>query len=230
IHPERIAIADGHESLSYGALDERTQRLAGLLRERGVGSGDRIAILSENRREYLELFLGAARIGAVVACQNWRLAEPELRHCLDLVEPRVVFVSPRHAPKLEALGRTGLMFGDAYEAALSTATPEAALSELDPEAPLLILYTSGTTGLPKGALISHRAEIARNLVVHAEFGLAAGDSFVAWSPLYHMGGAEFSLGTLMSGGKVIVVDGFDAARLVEIVAGEQLGWLIRRSC
>ncbi len=87
-----------------------------------------------------------------------------------------------------------------------------------PRTPLLILYTSGTTGLPKGAVISHRAEIARNLVMRAEFGIAAEDAFVAWSPLYHMGAAEYSLGTLMAGGTVIVVDGFDAARLAEIVA------------
>ncbi|MCB1807724.1 MAG: long-chain fatty acid--CoA ligase, partial [Candidatus Competibacteraceae bacterium] len=95
-----------------------------------------------------------------------------------------------------------------------------------PEDALLILYTSGTTGLPKGAVISHRAEIARNLVLRAEFGIAGEDTFVAWSPLYHMGAAECSLGTLMTGGKVIVVDGFDQARLADIVATEELGWLL----
>jgi fatty-acyl-CoA synthase len=80
--------------------------------------------------------------------------------------------------------------------------------------------------LPKGAVISHRAEIIRNLVVRAEFGIATDDTFVAWSPLYHMGAADCALGTLMSGGKVIVVDGFDAPRLAEIVAKEELGWLL----
>ena len=64
---------------------------------------------------------------------------------------------------------------------------------------------------PRARCISHRAEIARNLVLRAEFGIAADDTFVAWSPLYHMGAVDYSLGTLMSGGTVIVVDGFDAA-------------------
>jgi fatty-acyl-CoA synthase len=119
-----------------------------------------------------------------------------------------------------------LTLGPDYDAVVNSTGAAGSPDELDPESPLLILYTSGTTGLPKGAVISHRAEIARNMVLRAEFGIAAEDAFVAWSPLYHMGAAEFSLGTLMAGGTVFVVDGFDVARLAEIVAMEQLGWLL----
>jgi len=229
VQPERIAAEDGVRRFTYGELAGRTRRLAGALAARGVAKGSRVAILSENRLEYLEVFLAAARLGAIVACQNWRLAPPELAHCLDLVDPACAIVSPRWADKLAALGRAGptpLVLGEAYEKALAGGPEDVARREVDPEDPLLILYTSGTTGLPKGAVLSHRAEIARNLVIHAEFGVAADDTFVAWSPLYHMGAAEWSLGTLMSGGKVVVVDGFDRARLAELVATEQLGWLL----
>ena len=137
-----------------------------------------------------------------------------------------MLVSPRHAALAARTGvdiPTSLVLGEAYETALAESDPDAVASpaELDPEAPLLILYTSGTTGLPKGAVISHRAEVVRNMVLRAEFGIAAEDAFVAWSPLYHMGAAEFSLGTLMTGGTVFVVDGFDAARLAEIVAKDR---------
>ena len=191
--------------------------------------GSRIAVLSENRAEYLEVFLAAAHLGAIVACQNTRLAPPELAHCLGLVEPELVIVSPRYADTLAALRRRGagpVVLGAPYERLLVRA-PAAGLPEaIDPEDPLLILYTSGTTGLPKGAVLSHRAEVARNLVLRAEFGIAPDDTFVAWSPLYHMGAAEWSLGTLMCGGKVVVVDGFDRDRLAEIVGSEQLGWLL----
>jgi fatty-acyl-CoA synthase len=231
IHPERLALVEGQRKVTYGELGEQVQRLAHWLRRQGVGQGTRIAILSENRLEYLELFLAAAWLGAIVACQNWRLAAPELAHCLKLVEPAVVILSPRHAERLAAAGvdtPTTLILGEAYEAALAESDPGAVSApvELDPESPLLTLYTSGTTGLPKGAVISHRAEIARNMVLRAEFGIAEADAFVAWSPLYHMGAAEFSLGTLMAGGTVFVVDGFDVARLAEIVATERLGWLL----
>jgi fatty-acyl-CoA synthase len=75
-------------------------------------------------------------------------------------------------------------------------------------------------------VLSHRAQIVRNLVCRAEYGIASSDAFVAWSPMYHMGGTEYSLGTLMSGGTVHVVPGFDAGRLAEIVATEPLGWLL----
>lgn len=229
IHPDRLALVEGDRKLTYCQLAWRVIALAGWLERRGVHQGARVAILSENRLEYLELFLAAAWNGAIVACQNWRLAEPELTHCLSLVEPAAILASPRHAERLSrAPGGipTVLTFGPDYEAVVNANNATGSPVPLDPESPLLILYTSGTTGLPKGAIISHRAEIARNMVLRAEFGIAAEDAFVAWSPLYHMGAAEFSLGTLMTGGTVFVVDGFDAVRLSQIVASERLGWLL----
>ncbi len=239
-HPERIALEDWGSSrggapepprrYSYRELEQRMLRLAAALAARGVSRGDRVALLSENRAEYLEVFLAAGCLGASVACQNWRLSPLELSHCLRLVEPRLSFVSPRHAERMPADAPEAITFGPAYEALLEQAAP-ASLAALeaqpaDAEAALLILYTSGTTGLPKGAVLSHRAEIVRNLVVRAEFGIAPEDTFAAWSPLYHMGAAECSLGALMSGGKVITLDGFDAPRLADVVEQEQLGWLL----
>ncbi len=235
LQPERVALADGARIIRYGELAERTRRLAAVMAAHGVRRGDRVALLSENRREMLEVYLAAARLGAIVACQSWRLAAPELAHCLRIVEPVLALVSPRHAAALAAADATvdAIVFGRDYEQRLDAVDGTdvdrelaAALEEVDPEDPLLILYTSGTTGLPKGAVLSHRAEVMRNLVVRAEFGVAPDDTFVAWSPLYHMGAAECSLGALMSGGAVITVDGFDAARLADIVASEELGWLL----
>ena len=122
--PDRPAVADGRLALSYAQLDERAARLAGALAARGVARGDRVAVLAENRGEFLELFLGCARIGAIACCQNWRLADEELRHCLGLVAPTLLLASPRFAEtagRVAPQGCAALAYGDAYEAALAEA-------------------------------------------------------------------------------------------------------------
>jgi acyl-CoA synthetase (AMP-forming)/AMP-acid ligase II len=240
-HPERIAVEDWGSStgasaaqvrrISYRELERRVRQLAGALSARGLRRGDAVALLSENRSEYLEVFLAAALLGATVACQNWRLSPSELSHCIRLVEPRLMLVSQRYAERLPSNAPERIVFGSEYEglieqSILAPGTASTGSVEVDGEDALLVLYTSGTTGLPKGAVLSHRAEIVRNLVVRAEFGIAPEDTFPAWSPLYHMGAAECSLGALMSGGKVITLDGFDAARLADVVRDESLGWLL----
>ncbi len=224
--PDAPALVQDGRVLSYRVLDDRAGRLAAVLAACGAGAGERVAILAENRAEYLELFLAAARTGAVVACQNWRLAAPELAHCLRLAAPALAIVSERHAAALTRLdhgiART-IVLGGEYEHLLAAAAPLAP-QPLDPETGLLILYTSGTTGLPKGALISHRALLARAMVAAADWGIGP-DAFIAWTPLFHMGAADEALATLLGGGKVLVMDGFDAAALAGAVAGERIGHL-----
>jgi acyl-CoA synthetase (AMP-forming)/AMP-acid ligase II len=94
-YPGRTAIVDGGRSFTYAALNARVNRLAALLRRLDIGRGDRVAILSENRAEYLELMFAAGKVGAIVCALNWRLADPELIHCVTLTSPKASFV-PRH--------------------------------------------------------------------------------------------------------------------------------------
>lgn len=226
--PHKIAIESKAGTLTYRELDQRANRLASHFDSLGIGRGDRVAILSENRSEYLEVHLAAAKVGAIVACQNWRLAPPELEHCIGLVAPRATFVSPRHVgllARLEHKIETRITFGDEYEAALAAADPSPVDRYVDPEDGLLILYTSGTTGLPKGAIISHRAEFARALLRGYEFAIPLGQTAATWMPFYHMSGTDDAIGSLLSGGRVIVLDGFDAAELAELVGRESIAWL-----
>ena len=95
--PQRTALEQGPRRLSYARLDERSNRLCRHLMSRGIGRGERVAILSENRLEYVELLIAAAKLGVIAACQNWRLRDEELAHCLALVTPRLILASPRHA-------------------------------------------------------------------------------------------------------------------------------------
>ncbi|HRP79768.1 MAG TPA: class I adenylate-forming enzyme family protein [Aquamicrobium sp.] len=227
--PDAVAIQTATARLSYRELDERVLRLAAALQARGVARGDRIALLSENRQEYAEIELAAACLGAIVACQNWRLAPGELQHCIDLVEPSLIVASARFedtARTLDLCGRPLLVIERDYEAMLAEAAPLETLPDVDPEDGLVILYTSGTTGLPKGALISHRAEMARNMVLRVDMNARESDGFVAWAPMFHMGSTDQVLGALMSGATVFVIDGFDAEAIVDIIEHHEIGWML----
>ncbi|MCQ4323025.1 class I adenylate-forming enzyme family protein [Stutzerimonas stutzeri] len=226
---DRIALQDTERAYTYREVNERVNRLANLLSSLGVKHGDRVAVLSENRVEYIELQLAAAKIGVIVAAQNWRLAGGELEHCIRLSEPRVVIASPRYQELLDSVphqAESVLCYGSEYEAALADAAATEPEDVAEPEDGLIILYTSGTTGLPKGALISHRAMIARGQIFYIDQGIERDDAFVAWAPLFHMVSTDLSLSGLMRGSKIIVLDGFDPDTLVKVVGKERIGWLV----
>jgi acyl-CoA synthetase (AMP-forming)/AMP-acid ligase II len=228
VSPQAVAFEDGTQVLTFGELDERIRRLANWLRSRGIEHGDRVAVLSENRLEYVEVLFAAARIGAIVACQNWRLAPPELQHCLDLVSPRLVFVSERHAGLLRKVDTAGALvqvFDVDFRDAVAASASELPAADVGSEDGLLILYTSGTTGVPKGAVISHRAELARRATRIANWGLQVGEVWLVWTPLFHMSGADDVISALLSGARVVLVDGFDVERIVGQVATRPIGWL-----
>jgi acyl-CoA synthetase (AMP-forming)/AMP-acid ligase II len=225
--PNAVALANRTRAISYAELNERVNRLVQALASKGVAAGDRVAVLSENRLEYVELELAAAKLGAILACQNWRQADAELSHCIGLVGPKLIFVPERY---VETLGRIGcdvafVVFGEPYERMLATADPREPPPITAAEDGVIILYTSGTTGLPKGALISHRAMIARSIIARADFGMDPRRTFIAWAPLFHMVSTDSVYATLMGGGKVVVMDGLDVQELVEWTTRESIGHL-----
>lgn len=225
----RIAVSDERRTLTYGQINDRVNQLANMMALAGVNVGDRVAILSENRSEYTELQLACAKAGAIAACQNWRQSDAELSHCINLVSPSLLFCSQRHLATVSRLGLARpriVVFGDDYETLLrqnSSREPAAAVS---PEDGMLVLYTSGTTGFPKGALISHRAMVARAALMYADWHLEPEETFVAWSPQFHLSSADLSLSTLLQGGKVVIIDGFDPVKLVSALAVEPVNWLV----
>jgi fatty-acyl-CoA synthase len=100
IDPGAVAIVEGTRRLTFAQLNERVNRLAHVLATEGIRRGDRVGILARNCAAWVELELAAAKLGAVVAAQNWRLAEPELLHCIRLAEPRAMLVAEDYAPTL----------------------------------------------------------------------------------------------------------------------------------
>ncbi len=229
LHPARPALAHLDQIVSYADLRQRAERLAALLHGQGLRPGDRVCILSENHPIFLELSLAALRLGLIVATLNWRLAPRELAHCIALVQPKVTLVSPRHRNSLAGISQAGILLeiGAALEQQLAGSAPALpAMPDGDPEDGLFIIYTSGTTGLPKGALLSQRAMLARLLVYVTDYGVDGSDTFLAWSPLFHMASVELGLGTLLLGGKVVVLDGADLPVICDYLERESLSNLI----
>jgi fatty-acyl-CoA synthase len=225
--PGRVAVEFAGGRLTYGALDERAARLAALLAAQGCRRGDRVCILSENSPLFAMLTIAALRLGVVIATLNWRLAERELAHCIGLVEPRVTLVSERLSHRLKEGMTTGAVLEDGprLERAMAEVAPGEAV-QTDPEDPLFIIYTSGTTGLPKGAVLSARAMLARLLVYVTDYGVDGSDTFIAWSPLFHMASVELSLGSLLLGGKVSILDGPDLGAICDTLEREPVSNLI----
>lgn len=221
--PDAPALVQGARHLSYSQVIARADAVAADLHARGLGRGDRVAVVSENRIEYTLVQIACARLGAITACQNWRLAAEELRYCVALVAPALVVASARFdAVVREVAGAVPVLAIDALGQDGGSA-PESCAA---PEDGLLIIYTSGTTGRPKAAVISHRAQIARMAALRLDLGIAPGDGYVSWAPMFHMGGTEHLLSTLMSGGPGIIVDGFDADAILDALEAFPIGWLI----
>jgi acyl-CoA synthetase (AMP-forming)/AMP-acid ligase II len=229
IQPADTAIEYQGQQISYGALLSRVERATAMLSAFGLSRGDRVALLSRNRPEYIEIELAAANLGVITACLNWRLSPRELAYCIELVSPKLVISEPDLAGGLMVPAGDAwqsLEIGPPYERRLQQQSDHAAAAVAEPEDGLVILYTSGTTGLPKGAVISHRAMIARSLVFSSELGIPPSDSFVAWAPMFHMASTDHSLSTLLRGGTVVMIDGFQVDPLLAAVERHRIGWLV----
>lgn len=228
LYPARTAVVDGPRSVTYGEFNLRANRLAHHLHKLGARAGDYIAILSENRLEYVEMLLACAKLGCVLACQNTRQTDEELTHSVGLTDARIGVVSETFHGAWQRIKHHVdhlLVFGEPYEAALASSDGREPQGDVPPESILLVLYTSGTTGFAKGAMISHRAMMARTLISVVDATAFPGASFICWAPMFHMAGSDNVVATLLLGGKLIVMDGFDAGNLADVLMREPVGLL-----
>lgn len=205
LYPATPAVVDEQGELSYGALAESVSRMSCMLLAQGVKAGDRVAIVARNRWEYVALFFAAASVDAVVVPLNWRLSVPELRWILQDAAPKVVVAAAPFAQQIDVL--RGEMPSHMHWVALdeapegwahlptvlaSSPTRDHTLDGLSPQAShreLVQVYTSGTTGRPKGALLTHANVLAAVWGVSGDFGMRPGqDRFLQVTPLFHVGG------------------------------------------
>jgi fatty-acyl-CoA synthase len=202
ITPGKIAIVDDGREFSYRELNERTNRVADYLLKRGINKGDRIAALSYNCHEFIEIYFAAAKIGAIFVPLNWRMAPDELTYVLNDCTPVLLFFSGEfsdtclqlkdrveHVKHYVTLGREPFSGAEKFEDIGSfPSTEPAGIQETEFEDPHIILYTSGTTGFPKGAILSIRKTFFNALNANIFFDLTPEDVFLVSRPLFHSGG------------------------------------------
>ncbi|MGE3619443.1 MAG: class I adenylate-forming enzyme family protein [Acidimicrobiia bacterium] len=223
---ERPCVIEGDRVLTFAEVDARADRLAGALLAGGLRRGDRVALLAGNVLEYLEVQVATMRAGLILVPLNFRLAVPELAYIVGDSRPRVLVHGPGHAEAAAALGveRT-IHLGDAgtgepYAEVLAQGEPWPAGTprpRLDAEAANVILYTSGTTGRPKGAVISNGALMARLNMFAIEWGNRPGATFVQALPMFHIA-SHAAYSYTYVGATIVMVPEFRPAGVLELIS------------
>ncbi|MFD4656895.1 long-chain fatty acid--CoA ligase [Kitasatospora sp. NPDC058444] len=219
--PRRTALVHEGTAVDYARLSERCTRLAHALRRAGVRRGDRVAFLGPNHPAYLETLFAAGLLGAVFVPLNTRLAVPELRYQLaDSGSSLLLTAGPDGgAARLPAhVVECWRAEGEAYEELLAAAPCEPIDEEVGPDDPCLIMYTSGTTGRAKGAVLTHGNVLWNSLNVLVDTDLTSEEVALVSAPLFHTGALNMScLPVLLKGGTVVLESSFDAARTLELI-------------
>jgi len=229
--PHRLAIHDLHtgRKLSYADLDTRIARLTAALAARGIAKGDRIALLAPNCAEYFELQFACGRLGAIMLPLNWRLTVSELAYILGDSNPKLLIHDKGFAEAAAALSNDLLEIDherpdSAYERVLAEAGPAPASAALTHDDIGMIMYTSGTTGHPKGAIITH-GMVFWNCVNLGIPALITPETVqLVVLPLFHTGGLNcYANPVLHAGGTIVVMRAFDPGQALDCLSDPSLG-------
>lgn len=212
------------ETISYSALDQRAEAMAATMAEHGVGRGDRVAVLSMGRPEVFIALFACAKLGAILVPLNWRAPGPELCHILQDCRPSLLFTD-------DALERTAKHL-TSVKTIINVESPEVfnpgnhlspGQSELQSDQPWLLLYTSGTTGRPKGVIHTPRMALVNYMNIGSAISLSKHDRTLSFLPLCHAAGIHLhALPTLLAGGRVLVAERFDAGEMLALIQHERI--------
>ncbi|MFB9313653.1 long-chain-fatty-acid--CoA ligase [Nocardioides plantarum] len=237
--PDADAITYLSRTFSWREWDDRVRRNAGGLQALGIGRGDVVAFLDKNHPACVETTLAAASLGAANAIVNWRSAGDEVDYALNDCGARVLFVGAELMPTIERirdrLTRVERIIevtpeggeGDAYEAWLAASTPVGRRDDVTPDDTCLVMYSSGTTGRPKGVMLSHRNLLSHTRNAHDGWRFEPGDKCMVAMPLFHVGGSSYVMFPIHDGVPIVMTRDPDGASLAAaILAGANRTFLV----
>ena len=233
ICPDRTAIVFEGNRLTFNELNERTNRLANALAGLGIKNGDRVAILQVNCNQYVEAYYGAAKLGAIFVPLNFRAKKDELVHMLNHSEASVLFMGKRYVemvnemrPELPLVKhyisiegkREGMLD---YEEMLATASGEDVFTDIGDEDITILMYTAGTTGLPKGVPLPHNSFSLYVLENVNPVDPEVEETNLLTMPLYHVAGIQAMLAATYGGRAIAMMRQFDTDEWLETVQREK---------
>lgn len=224
---DRTAVVDvDGQPVSYGDLRAKVSRAAGMLKGLGVGPGDRVGLLATNRAAYLEVMFAALSLGATVVPMNYRAGRDEAAHLLADSGTTVLVTERRYLDLVESIRPASLtyvlLFDGDYPAARDAAEPEELLEDVEDDALATLLYTSGTTSLPKGVMLKHGALTGYVMGTNeCADGEDHGRTLLA-APLYHVAGLTSTLIALYAGRVVVMLSQFEAGDWLRAVKDHEV--------
>ncbi len=238
--PDADAILFGERRWSYAEWRDDIRAVAAALQDAGIGPGDHVAVLDKNHPHTLLLTFAAGLLGAATAVVNFRLSPDELAYVIEDSHARLLFVGEEFtdalagiAPTLTRLRRTVALAGpdggfpSDFLSQAHRDHPYVPDAQLDPDTPCLILYTSGTTGYPKGAMLTHRGICAHTVAGSTVFQFSPGDVNLVAMPLFHVGGSCYAMYGLHAGVPTIMTREPDGPSLLgAIAAGASHAFLV----
>ncbi|MBT3553460.1 MAG: AMP-binding protein [Rhodospirillaceae bacterium] len=195
-HP---AIIEGERTITYRELDDHVRRIAGHLGDQGVGEGDIVGVCLRDCADHLMILYAVARLGAVILPLDWRWTEPEKLNVAQFFGVALVIAEPAAS----LAGVPSIEMDAAWQAAIAARRPDSPCAEGGAR-PVVLSLSSGTTGRPKGPALSHDQFIARFVMQWVTLGFNQHDRYLSATPLYFGGGRSFTMGSLFSGGTVIM--------------------------
>ena len=234
---DREAVVDGDRRLSYRELNHRVNRLARSLQTKGLKHGDRCAMLAYNCLEYVEVIFAAAKLGLILVPLNWRLSAAELAFNLSDSSTETLLFDSEFAgivtqleentplKQLIVLGSDAIPTADAYEALLSRQSDDEPQADqpVELDTAHIIMYTAGTTGRPKGAVLSQGAGFWNAINLTLDMNFTQHDRNLSVLPMFHIGGIGlFTLPVLYMGGTVIIQRTFDPIVTLQLLEKENI--------